>query len=667
MSVLASSTQPLLAARAYPERDGEAESRLDRWTLGKLLSVSAPAVLREHWRRTFMRRVDAAAADLAGLDDAALRRAARTAARRAYAVQAAVDGARALALVREAARRTLGLTPYPPQVYGAWQMLRGRLIELDTGEGKTLTAALAACVAALAGAPTHVVTVNDYLARRDAEEMGPLYAWFGLGVGVVHTGVAQAARAAEYARDITYCTNKDLVFDYLRDRVNGRGVRSLAQQSVRRLHDGSAGSEPARLRGLFFAIVDEADSILIDEARTPLILSSMREAGEGEQAFSELLAVAERLQPTEHFTLIGPQQIPELTKAGRRWLEAPPEDLVLEHCGEFWPVDWMREHYVQQALRALHVMRRDQHYVVVDGKVVIVDEFTGRLLPDRTWEQGLHQLVEAREGCAISGQNRTLARLTYQNFFARYLRLAGMSGTLKEVASELAAVYHARTVRIEPHRPCLRVTSDNLLLADKAAKQAAVADDVRLRLQQGQAVLVGTRSVRASLEISAALTAAGIRHRVLNALQNDEEAELVAQAGQPGAVTVATNMAGRGTDIKPHPAVLASGGLHVVLTEWHESARIDRQLFGRCARQGDPGTCRAIVALDDEVIQSHAAGAARWLSSRFALAGMPAWAVRLLRLIVQASAEAGNASQRRLTMQHDRQMRRQLAFSGIAE
>jgi preprotein translocase subunit SecA len=311
-------------------------------------------------------------------------------------------------------------------------------------------------------------------------------------------------------------------------------------------------------------------------------------------------------------------------------------------------------------------MLRDQNYVVVEGRVVIVDEFTGRLLPDRTWEQGLHQLVEAKEGCAISGQNVTLARLTYQSFFARYLRLGGMSGTLREVAAELASVYHVPTIRVEPFRPSRRSGESALLVNNRGEKERAVAAEVRRRLDRGQAVLVGTRSVRASEDISAALTAAGIAHRVLNALQNSAEADLVAMAGQPGAVTVATNMAGRGTDIPVAKQVLERGGLHVILTEWHESARIDRQLFGRCARQGDSGSCRAIVAIDDDLIQAHGA-VAKWLLARFAGVGMPGWAIWLLRTLVQASAASSNAAQRRATLLHDRQKRKQLAFSGRAE
>ncbi|ANE55545.1 hypothetical protein [Methylomonas sp. DH-1] len=666
--------QVRLAARIFPERADTADSGLDRWVTGWWQGKLRTWYPRQRERIRFRDAVEAEAAGL-GLerwDDARLQRESRQAARNAFVGKDFASGALALALVREAARRRLGLLAHPPQLLAAWKLLCGHLIEFDTGEGKTLTAALAACLAALAGVPAHVVTVNDYLAQRDAEKMLPLFAFFGLSVGVVHGGVAQNDRAHQYAQDLTYCTNKDLVFDYLRDRVNAGGINSPAQLAVRRLHQPQRGEERLRLRGLHFAIVDEADSILIDEARTPLILSALSDRGADRDVFAQVLNVAERLQQDLHFRLVGAQRIPELSKEGRLYLAQLAEDYLAEPgsrrkvLDEFWQLDWVREHYVLQALRAIYVYRRDQHYVVLDGKIVIVDEFTGRLLPDRSWEQGLHQLVEVKEGCAATGQNRTLARLTYQVFFGRYLRLAGMSGTLREVAAEMAAVYRVPTLRVEPNRPCQRIERSSLLLRDAEAKHAAIVEEVRQILTQGRAVLIGTRSVMASLAISRALAGAGIVHKVLNALQDEDEASLVAQAGQPGAVTVATNMAGRGTDIPLAPAVAERGGLHVVLSEWHESARIDRQLFGRCARQGDPGSCRAIVALDDELLQHYASALANWTALQWP-GSPPASAVKLLRRTMQRKAEAANAAQRRATMRQDRQMRRQLAFSGATE
>ncbi len=666
-----------LASRLFVERRDEGDSALDRWASGWWLSRPSPKRQAMRRQQRFVAQVVALGETLHGLSQTELLAQARAAAERAFVTGQAQAGVRALALVREAARRTLGLLAYPPQVYGAWMLVSGHLIELDTGEGKTLTAAIAACVGALAGVPTHVITVNDYLAQRDAQKMSALFGYLGLRVGVVHSGVAQALRHVEYAQDLTYCTNKDVVFDYLRDRVNARGVHSRAQLTVRRLHGQVHSQEPLRLRGLHFAIVDEADSILIDEARTPLILSAAREAGEETRAYEHLLRVAASMQAPLHYRLVEPHRQPELKDEGRALLEdlAREMDARDEHDGDtgpdalmgFWRVAWVREHYIVQALRALHVFKRDQHYVVHEGKIVIVDEFTGRLLPDRSWEQGLHQLVEVKEGCKISGQNRTLARLTYQTFFARYLRLSGMSGTLREVSRETAGVFKVRTVRIEPNRPSRRVTLPPRLLPDQPTKHQAIVDDVRERLAVGQSVLVGTRSVRASEDISTALTAAGVPHQVLNARQNADEAELVARAGQPGMVTVATNMAGRGTDIPVAPEVLARGGLHVVLTEWHESARIDRQLVGRGARQGEPGSCRTIVALDDEVIDKHGGTTLKMLQARYGGGPWPEHAMAWLQKAAQGAAESHNAAQRRHTLKADHHMRRQLAFSGATE
>jgi preprotein translocase subunit SecA len=658
--------QAELAETLFPERVEGDGNRLDRIAVAAALTLKRQRWLRRRAQQRLLEGVEAALPGYAELGDAALRTAAREAARAAFARRDAAAGARALAALSVAARRSLGLRPHRPQLLAAWAMIEGSLIELDTGEGKTLTAALAACLAALAGVPTHVVTVNDYLAQRDAETMMPLFRLLGLSVGIVHAGVAQELRARQYAQALTYCTNKDLVFDYLRDRVNSRGLASMAQLAVRQLHGGGTTAEPLRLRGLHFAIVDEADSVLIDEARTPLILSAKRPGQADAALYAALLALAQELEEELHWLRL-PQGGIELLAAGRARLRERAGEIAATQPSEVWTTSWMLEHYALQALRALHLFLRDQHYVVHEGKVVIVDEFTGRMLADRSWEQGLHQLVEVKEGCAPSGGNVTLARITYQSFFARYLRLSGMSGTIRETAAEMAYVFGLACVRIEPNRPSQRRMLAPRLLPDEAAKWVAVADAVAQLQREGRAVLVGTRSVRASLRLSAVLESAGVAHRVLNALQNADEAALVGAAGQPGAVTVATNMAGRGTDIRLAGAVKDCGGLHVLLTEWHESARIDRQLYGRCARQGDPGSVSAIVALDDELLGLHAwpwllRGAQALLGGRW-----PAWAIALLRWQVQGAAERLNARRRRHTLQQDRQMRRQLAFTGAPE
>ena len=663
------------ASGPFPEREPASDARLDRLAIAALLGLKRLPGLRRRAQARLLAGIAAAAPAHAALSDAALRVAARQATRAAFADRDAAAGAQALAALSEAAFRALGLRPHKPQLLACWTMIEGALVELDTGEGKTLTAGLAASFAALAGVPTHVVTVNDYLAQRDAATMAPLFDFFGLRVGVVHSCVPQDQRAAQYARDLSYCTNKDLVFDYLRDRVNARGLSSMAQLALRQLHGAARSSEPLRLRGLHFAIVDEADSVLIDEARTPLILSAKREGQADAALYAELLELGRGLKPDEHYELLTAQASIALLPAGRArlreladvWADERADERADSGANEVWRTPWMLEHYALQSLRALHLFKRDQHYVVHEGKIVIVDEFTGRMLPDRSWEQGLHQLVEVKEGCAPSGGNVTLARITYQSFFARYLRLAGMSGTIRETATEMAYVFGVPCRRIEPKQPSRRQVLAPLLFAGEAGKLAALVFEVRRRQQRGQPVLVGTRSVRSSLAVSDALSAAGIPHRVLNALQNADEAELVAAAGQPGAVTVATNMAGRGTDIRLAPEVVALGGLHVILTEWHESSRIDRQLFGRCARQGDPGSVRAMVALGDEALLRQASPWVLRLAAAFAGRRWPAWAIAALRRHVQSRAEGANAAQRRQTQQQDRQIRQQLAFTGGPE
>lgn len=449
------------------------------------------------------------------------------------------------ALVREAATRTLGQRHYDPQLMGGWALLQGKLVEMETGEGKTIAATLPASTVALAGYPVHVITVNDYLAQRDAEEMAPLYGFLGLSVGMVVQGMTPEQRREAYARSVTYCSNKELAFDYLRDRV------ALAQRSSRlhlaldRLHHGGAQREAKLvLRGLYYGIVDEADSVFIDEARTPLILSATVAAFDEQAQCERALELAERLVPVADYTIDLADRTVTLTPAG--------EDRVAALAGDagIWQSARARDEMVAQAVTALTLFRRDQHYVVADGKVQIVDELTGRIMADRAWERGLHQLIEVKEGCDPTPRRETLARLTYQRLFRRYIKLAGMTGTAREVAGEIRAVYGLDVVRIPLHRPSQRHYELPQIFATRAEKWRSVADVIASLATAGRPVLIGTRSVSASEEISAVLAARGIEHALLNAKQDQEEAEVIARAGQPSRVTVATNMAGRGTDIR---------------------------------------------------------------------------------------------------------------------
>jgi preprotein translocase subunit SecA len=536
-------------------------------------------------------------------------------------------------------------------------LVRGQLAEMQTGEGKTLTAGLAACLVACAGVPVHVVTVNDYLAERDAGTMQPLFAFAGLRVGVVVHGREPADKRAAYACEVAYCTGKEMVFDYLRDRVAAGARASVAQLSARQLW-GALATAPV-LRGLHFAIVDEADSILIDEARTPLILAVKDGAFEHAADMPQALQWATDLKAGEDYLLDAARRQVTLTAQGRERLA---ERARVSGQGGLWQATHAREHLLTQALRALYLFERDRHYLVDgEGAVQIIDEYTGRVLPGRTWEQGLHQMIECKEGMDLSERTRTLARITYQRFFARYLRLAGMTGTAREMARELAVVYRLDTVSIPTHKPSARRYQPDRVCRSAEEKWQTVVQQVALRHARGQPVLVGTRSVQASEVLSQRLSREGLAHQVLNARQDADEAAVVASAGLHAAVTVATNMAGRGTDIALGEGVPALGGLCVLLTEYHESPRIDRQLLGRCARQGQPGECLAVLALDDDLFVQHGGPTLRWLRR---LAQPPVFWVARSRRAAQSRAEKMHARTRRDATQRDRQLEQSMGFSG---
>lgn len=567
------------------------------------------------------------------------------------------------AIVREAAERTLGKRPYDEQLMAGWGLLQGKLVEMATGEGKSIAATLPACTVALAGYPVHVITVNDYLAGRDAEVMEPLYRFLGLSVGAVIQGMSRDQRRQIYSRSIAYCTNKELAFDYLRDRVASARRGSQLHIGLKALRKDAPGDQDLVLRGLYFGIVDEADSVLIDEARTPLILS--HDAGTADEVtqYRQALEFAGRLEADDRVIDMAERSV-RLTQKGEGQLAEMAEGL-----NGVWSSMRAREELVTQAISAMALFHRDQHYVVSDGKVQIVDESTGRVMPDRSWERGLHQLIEVKEGCEPTQRRETLARLTYQRLFRRYLRVAGMSGTAKEVSREIRSVYGLDVVRVPLRRPSQRSYLGHRFCLTQAQKWAAVADTVRrLVIDEQRPVLIGTRSVVASEKISAVLHGLGIEHALLNAKQDQSEAEIVALAGQPGRVTVATNIAGRGTDIQLDPGVAARGGLHVILTEYHESRRIDRQLFGRCARQGDPGSYETIVSLDDEIFSVFLPRATR-LTQRLGRgrAALPVDPSQWLRMFAQNSAERRSAELRMHNLKLDRRLDDMLAFSGGGE
>ncbi len=504
----------------------------------------------------------------------------------------------AFALAREAAKRALGFMHYPVQLMGGMALFEGGMAEMQTGEGKTLTATLAAFLYSLPGLGTHVITVNDYLARRDAEQMGKVYAKLGLTTGCIQDNMQDGDRRAAYAKDITYGTAKEFGFDFLRDRLK-RGADAEGADYGATLFGGAGRDTGAVQRGHFFALIDEADSILVDEARTPLIIALNQP---NDPATVTLYRWSDRvvltLKPDADFIYEPEKRTAYLTDPGCRRITLMQKPTLLDSID----MPKMFEQ-VERALVARFGFHRDRDYVIVDNKIVIVDESTGRMMDGRKWQDGLHQAMEAKERVPITAATGQAARITVQSFFKHYAHLAGMSGTAVQVQRELRRTFHLKTTVIPTHRPCIRRGLPPRVFKTLQRKMEVVADEI-LKLQQaGRAVLVGTPSVDRSETLGRLLTERQVAHQILNARFHKEEADIVRQAGEPGRVTIATNMAGRGTDIELEDHVRQLGGLHVIATEMHSSARIDRQLIGRAARQGDPGTFQFFLSLEDELLR----------------------------------------------------------------
>jgi preprotein translocase subunit SecA len=585
----------------------------------------------------------------------------------------------AFAVVREASWRTIGLRHYDVQLVGGMVLHQGKIAEMKTGEGKTLMATLAVYLNTMGGKSAHVVTVNDYLARRDAEWMGPVYAALGLSVGVVVPGMTPAAKRAAYACDVIYATNNELGFDYLRDNM-----AFSSDQKVQRDRN--------------FAIVDEVDSILIDEARTPLIISGPAE--ETPQLYERINQLVPNLQPAEvideeekvfgegDFTVDEKQKQVYLTEEGM----AKVEELMVK-TGLLKPDDSLYNannlalvHHLNAGLRAHHLFNRDVDYIIKDGEVVIVDEFTGRTLAGRRWSEGLHQAIEAKEGVPIQKENQTLASITFQNYFRLYDKLSGMTGTADTEAYEFQSIYGLEVVVIPTAKPMIRDDKDDLVFLKAESKYKAIIDDIEDCVERGQPVLVGTTSIETSELLSRKLKKHKVKHEVLNAKQHEREAVIVQQAGRPGAVTIATNMAGRGTDIvlggnlaaelkelgeepteeakeavkadwqQRHEAVCQSGGLHIIGTERHESRRIDNQLRGRSGRQGDPGSSRFYLSLEDSLMRIFASDRMSGLMQRFGMKEDEAIEAGMLNRAIenaQRKVEAHNFDVRKHLLDYD--------------
>lgn len=504
----------------------------------------------------------------------------------------------ALAAIREAAHRQLGLLAFPEQLMGALALHGGCLAEMATGEGKTLTAGIAAVLMAWNGRPCHVITVNDYLVERDAQWLGPLYRFCGIHAGFVTAAQSPEDRRKAYACDITYATSKEVVADFLRDALRLGHLRQPTRRLVQQLLRPTAEAQDGLvMRGLHTAIIDEADSILIDEAVTPLIISAPHSNDSLKEVVQIAQAIAQPLEASVHYSVNPRHREIELTPAGNARL-----DELCAPLPGFWRAPERRTELVRQALVAREFYLPGRQYVVVDDKVVIVDEFTGRQMAQRTWRQGLHQAVEAKEGLKLSDPSETIARISFQRYFRFYHRLAGMTGTAREAAVELWQTYGLPVLTIPPHRPNRRVQHPDLILPTAETRWAAVVSEIRSVHARRQPLLIGTRSVAASERLAELLEAEGLSFQLLNAVRHHEEAVVISMAGEAGRITIATNMAGRGTDIRLGHGVADLGGLHVIATERHESGRVDRQLFGRNARQGDPGSAQAIVSAEDELL-----------------------------------------------------------------
>ena len=481
------------------------------------------------------------------------------------------------AVVREAGKRALGMRHFDVQIMGGQVLFEGRIAEMKTGEGKTLVATLPVYARALEGRGVHVVTVNDYLARRDAEWMGPLYRALGLTVGVIQHDLDSASRRDAYNSDVTYVTNNEVGFDYLRDNMAWQ-LEDMVQ------------------RELYFALVDEVDSILIDEARTPLIISG--QGSEPTELYDKFAQIMQRLKKDEDFTVDEKAHAVPITEEGVAKVEK-----MLGVTNLYDQRNIELAHQLNAALKAWNLFHRDQQYIVKDGEVVIVDEFTGRLMYGRRYSDGIHQAIEAKEGIKVRSEDQTLATITFQNYFRLYKSLAGMTGTAKTEEREFRDIYGLDVVIIPTNMPIRRKDQPDIVYKTEMAKFNAVVDEIIAEHQKGRPVLVGTRSIEKSEMLAAMLRRKGVECNVLNAKYHEQEAEIVKDAGQPGQVTIATNMAGRGTDIKLGENVAPSGGLAIIGTERHESRRIDNQLRGRSGRQGDPGSTRFYVSLEDEVMR----------------------------------------------------------------
>lgn len=569
----------------------------------------------------------------------------------------------AFALVRATVHEHCGLQLHPEQLFAGWAMLHGSIAQMQTGEGKTLTALLPAVTMALSGSPVHVITVNEYLAQRDARQLAPIYQALGLRCQSVQADMSAGQKRQAYEADIVYCTNKQVVFDYLRDALQHGHAKGELASACRSLTGTKSNS--LSLRGLGFAIIDEADSVLIDDARVPLILAESRPTENNDIAESALaLSIASALKNKIDFTLDSERQSVVFSQSGDEKIA-----LLTSQLSGAWEIQRYRHELLRQALNALHTYKLDSDYIVQDGQVVLIDESTGRPMPDRKLQHGLHRMLELKEKCTVTNANDVVAGLSFQCFFQRYCELSGMSGTLTEVRKELSQIYGKKVVCVSTHKKSRRHKLPTLIFANQQQQLEYALTDIKARHDRGQPILIGVRTVSVSEHISQLLSAQNINHAVLNARQDAEEASIVSLAGKVGSVTVATNMAGRGTDIELGDSVAQLGGLHVINLSINDSSRVDRQLVGRAARQGDPGSCQAILHLQDGALLSCVPAkliqAVVFIDQRLPSLGQYL-ALGLVRY-VQSRMEREATRQRLMAYRAWPQLKKRLSFAGEME
>lgn len=567
------------------------------------------------------------------------------------------------ALVYYTIVRKLKMRPYKVQLMAAWAIMQGKLVEMETGEGKTLAASFPACAAAMARIPVHIITANDYLACRDARLMAPVYQALGLSVGVITAETASEDRRQAYACHITYCTSKQVALDYLRDRrQQGLQYKALRQRLKSQFKQHTSADELPLLRGLCFAIIDEADSVLVDDARVPLILAKDSATQPELTNHYQALAIARLLKQDRDYQIKPAEPKIYISDRGQQRVSEIIRQL---------DIDWNEHesaHYVLMALRALFVLLRDRDYLLKDKRIELIDETTGRRVVDRHWQKGLQQMVECKEGCAPSSEKSILARISFQRFFRRYLYLAGMSGTLREAAGELKRTYNLEVVTIPPRKPKRRKILPARVYANMETKWQVCLKRIEKIHQKGRPILIGTRSVKDAEYLSLLLDRAGLPHQTLHARQDEKEASIIAKAGKMAQITIATNMAGRGTDIRLLREARQAGGLHVISVELNDAQRIDRQLYGRAARQGNRGSCESILSLDDSIFKLIPVSLRVRLNQLIKPHGhLPLWLGRILIFWAQHMKQVEHSRLRQRLLKWDQQQDKTLAFTGRRE